>query len=217
MSREREIVRWVGRLGAVSIGQIGERFEVGRSVGYEQVRRLINAGLLERIGTLPGDPSLITATSEGLSYAGLSLSPARIRIGELDHWLTCADVAIELERRHDPERVLTERELRVRESLSRRPIASAKLGETVNCYWRLHYPDLIVTAEERPTVYEIELTVKSRKRLETIVKAWRRARHVERCMYLCAPGAAHEAVSAAVRRVGAGERVNVLELTRDGS
>jgi hypothetical protein len=175
---------------------------------------LINAGLLERIGTLPGDPSLITATSDGLSYAGLSLSPARIRIGELDHWLTCADVAIELERRFGAERVIAERELRLDESLSRRPIASAKLGETVNGYWRLHYPDLVVTVGERATVYEIELTAKSRKRLDAIIKAWRRARHVERCVYLCAPGAAHEAVLGAIRRVGAGERVEGIELAR---
>ncbi|MGH6886256.1 MAG: hypothetical protein ACREGK_09290, partial [Geminicoccales bacterium] len=119
-----------------------------------------------------------------------------------------------LERRYGLERVLTERELRFQENLSRRPIASSKLGETQNGYWRLHYPDLVVTASDRPTVYEIELTAKSRRRLEAIVKAWRRARHVERCVYLCLPGPTQEAVSGVVRRLKAEERVAVVELPR---
>ena len=53
--REREIVAWVARLGAVSVGQIGSRFGVGRSVAYELVRRLVAGGLLERTKTLAGD------------------------------------------------------------------------------------------------------------------------------------------------------------------
>jgi hypothetical protein len=216
LSREREIVCWVSRLGAVSIGQIGSRFGVGRSVAYEQVRSLIAGGLLERAQTLDGDPSLLSATPAGITYAGLGLQPATIRIGEVDHWLACADVAIELERRHGPESVLTDREVRFKEQLTGEPLASAKLGETRNGYWRLHYPDLAVVGGQRPTAYEVELTPKSQRRLETIVRAWRRARHVERCVYLCPPASpTQQAVERAIRRVRAEERVRVLELLRE--
>ena len=173
--REREIVRWIARLGAVSAGQIGSRFGVGRSVAYELVRRLVLAGMLERTQTLAGDPTLISATASGIAYAGLGLPPATIRIGEVEHWLACADVAIELERRFGAESVLTDREVRFEERLTGKPIASAKLGETRNGYWRLHYPDLAALDGQRPTAYEVELTPKSQRRLETIVRAWRRA------------------------------------------
>ena len=130
--REREIVRWVARLGAVSVGQIGVRFGVSRSVAYELARRLVAGGLLERTPTLAGDPTLISATTAGITYAGLGLPPATIRIGEVDHWLACADVALELERRFGADRVLTDRELRLEERLTGKQIASAKLGETPN-------------------------------------------------------------------------------------
>ena len=213
--REREIVRWIARLGAVSVGQIGRRFEVGRSVAYELVRRLVAGGLLERTQTLAADPTLISATTAGIAYAGLGLAPATIRIGEVDHWLACADVAIELERRFGAESVLTDRELRFQERLTRRPIASAKLGETRNGYWRLHYPDLAVVGEQRTTAYELELTPKSQRRLETILRAWRRARHVERCVYLCPRGPTQQAVESAIRRARAEERVRVVELRRE--
>jgi transposase len=87
LNREREIVRWVSRLGAVSVEQIGRRFGVGRSVAYEQVRRLVKFGLLERTQTAIGDPTLISATREGITYAGLGLKRPTIRLGEVDHWL----------------------------------------------------------------------------------------------------------------------------------
>ena len=68
LSREREIVCWVARPGAVSVEQIGRRFSVGRSVAYQQVRRLIGYGLLERTRTGIGDPTLISATRDGITY-----------------------------------------------------------------------------------------------------------------------------------------------------
>jgi hypothetical protein len=210
--REREVVAWVSRLGAVSVGQIGRRFDVGRSVAYELVQRLVAAGVLERIQTLAGDPTLISATAAGIAYAGLGLAPATIRIGEVDHWLACAAVALEPERRHGPENVLTDRELRFQEQLTGKPLASARLGETRNGYWRVHYPDLAVGDGQGTTAYEVELTPKSRRRLETIVRAWRRARHVERCIYLCPRGAVQEAVRRAIQRVHADERVRLFDL-----
>ena len=216
LSREREIVTWVGRLGAVSVEQIGRRFGVGRSVAYEQVRRLVGAGLLERTQTLSGDPTLISATRDGITYAGLGLRAAAIRIGEVEHWLACADVAIELEDLHGPERVLTERELRQREAITGRPFASAKLGQTVHGYWRRHWPDLAVIEDDGITVYEVELTPKSRRRLEAILRAWRRARHVKRCVYMCPPSTpTQRVVHAAVRKVRAEDEVRVVELRRE--
>ena len=204
MSREREIVSWVARLGAVSVEQIGRRFEVGRSVAYEQVRRLVEFRIAAATQTAIGDPTLISATRQGITYAGLGLKPPTIRIGEVDHWLACADVAIELERRHGPERVLTERELRFDAQLAGKTIGAAKLGETLNGYWRLHWPDLAVRTDEGLVVYEVELTPKSKRRLEKILRAWEWADDIERCVYLCPPSSpTQRVVHAAVGRVHA--------------
>ncbi len=216
MSREREIVSWVARLGAVSVEQIGERFRVGRSVAYEQARRLIEFGLLKRTRTAIGDPTLISATRDGITYAGLGLRRPAIRIGEVDHWLTTADVAIELERRYGPERLLTERELRFEAKLTGRPTGAGKLGETLNGHPRLHWPDLAVRSDEGLVVYEVELTPKSQKRLEAIIRAWRRCREIERCVYLCPPSSpTQQVVHRAVRETCSEERVRVAELRRE--
>ncbi len=214
-SREREIVSWVARLGAVSVEQIGRRFEIGRSVAYEQVKRLIEFGLLERTQTAIGDPTLISATRGGITYAGLGLKRPAIRIGEVDHWLTTADVAIDLERRFGADRLLTERALRFDAKLTGRPTGAGKLGETLNGYARLHWPDLAVRTDEGLVVYEVELTPKSQKRLEAIVRAWRRAREIERCVYLCPPSSpTQQVVHQAIRATCSEERVRVAELRR---
>jgi hypothetical protein len=206
----------VARLGAVSVEQIGRRFEAGRSVAYEQVRRLIEFGLLERTKTAIGDPTLITPTRSGVTYAGLGLRRPVVRIGEVDHWLATADVAIELERRFGAERLVTERELRFAAKLSGKPIGAGKLGETINGHSRFHWPDLAVRTDEGLVVYEVELTPKSRKRLETIIRAWRRAREIERCVYLCDPRSpTQQVVHRAIRKVAAEERVCVAGLRRE--
>jgi transposase len=215
LNRDREIVAWVSRLGAVSVEQIGRRFGVGRSVGYELVRRLVDYGLLERTQTAIGDPTLISPTREGITYAGLGLRRPTIRLGEVDHWLTVADVAIELEEIHGARQVMTERELRFEEALRGRPIASAEMGETLDGRPRLHRPDLVVRVDGGYVVYEVELTPKSRSRLKAILRGWRWADNVVGCIYVVPPSTpTQQVVNAAIRRAYAEDEVRVLELGR---
>jgi DNA-binding Lrp family transcriptional regulator len=215
LNRDREIVRWVSRLGAVSVEQIGRRFGVGRSVAYELVRRLVKFGLLERTQTGIGDPTLISPTRDGITYAGLGLRRPTIRLGEVDHWLTVADVAIELEDLHGARQVITERELRFEEGLAGRAIASAEMGETLDGRPRLHRPDLAVSVDGGYVVYEVELTPKSRSRMKAILRGWSWARNVVRCYYVVPPSSpTQKVVSQAIRRVYAEDEVRVLELGR---
>jgi hypothetical protein len=214
MERDRELVGWVGRLGAVEVGHVMQRFEVGRSGAYGLVARLSEAGLLERVALLRGEPALIRATADGLELAGLGLALAKLRAGQLRHWSACADVALWVERRWGPEHLLSERELRFAELDSRKPIASAVVGELADGRPMLHRPDLVVNGAERPIAIEVELTPKAPSRLEAIVRAWRRARHVERVIYFCPPGPTQQAVERAVAAVHAEDRVEVRELEK---
>lgn len=175
MERDRQLVAWIGRFGAVEVRHVQERFGVGRSVGYGLVARLVEAGLLERLALLRGEPALIRASEAGLRFAALGLPVAQVRIGELRHWIACADVALWAEREYGTDAVISERELRFTELLEERPIASAVTGELPDGRPRLHRPDLVISTRERPTAIEVELTPKAPARLRAIVKAWRRA------------------------------------------
>ena len=93
------MVAWIGRFGAVELGHVHRRWEIGRSVAYSLVRRLVEAGLLERVQTLPGDPTLIRATLNGLRYVRLRLPLAKVSAYQVDHWAACASVALRAEER----------------------------------------------------------------------------------------------------------------------
>ena len=214
MGRDRELVGWIARMGAVGIGQVQGRFGVCRSVSYEVVARLVEAGLIERVSTLPGDPTLLSPTPQGIAYAGLGLPPARVTPGAVDHWLACADTALWAERRWGRESLMSERELRFAELDASKPIASAIVGELPDGRPMLHRPDLVVRDDGRTIAIEVELTPKAPRRLQTIVRAWRRARHVDHALYLVPPGPTQRAVERAVEATHAQERVQVVDLSR---
>jgi hypothetical protein len=212
MGRDRELVGWIARMGAVEIGHVQKRFGTCRSVSYEVVGRLVEAGLIERVATLPGDPTLLSTTPQGIAYAGLGLPTARVGAGQVDHWVACADVAIWAERRWGRDSLLSERELRFAEVDAPRPIASAIVGELPDGRPMLHRPDLVVLDDGRTMAIEVELTPKAPRRLERIVRSWRRARHVDQILYLVPPGPTQRAVERAVVATRAQERVVVREL-----
>ena len=208
------MVGWIGRIGAVELGHVRRRWEVGRSVAYGLVRRLVEAGLLERIATLPGDPTLIRATLNGLRYVHLPLPLAKVSAYQSDHWAACASVALWAEERWGKDAVISERELRRLEAESERAIGSCVIGEHRGGYEALHRPDLLVTDNGSPTAIEVELTPKAPRRLEAIVRGWRRARHLERAIYVVGDGTTRRAVERAVAAMRAGEKVQVIELAR---
>ncbi len=210
--RDRELVRFVGRHGAVAIEHVMAATGVGRTAAYRRVSACIERGLLERLELLRGEPNLLRATREGLRYAGLGLSVAVVSPGSVDHWLRCATTALLLGEQFGHGQVLTERELRAAERIEGGPIASAKVGELPSGAPRLHRPDLVVLTEERPTAVEVELTPKAPRRLEQLIRAWRRASWVAEVRYLCEPGQTRRAVERAVEKTRAQGRIRIEEV-----
>lgn len=210
-ARDRELVRFVGRHGAISIEHVMAALEVGRTAAYRRVAACIERGLLERLALLRDGPTLLRATRDGLRYAGLGLSIAPVSPGSVDHWLRCATTALLLGEQAGHEQVLTERELRVAEQIEGRPIVSAKLGELPSGRPRLHRPDLALLGGERPVAIEVELTPKAPQRLEQLIRAWRRASWVAEVRYLCEPGQTRRAVERAVEKTRAHGRIRIEE------
>ncbi|HEX3241348.1 MAG TPA: helix-turn-helix domain-containing protein [Solirubrobacterales bacterium] len=212
LTRDGELLRFVGRHGAVTVEQVMAALGVGRTAAYRRVAACVERGLLERLSLLRDEPSLLRATRDGLRYAGLGLPVAVISPGSVTHWLRCASVALSLEEQFGSDRVLTERELRAAEQVEGAPIASAKVGELASGEPRLHRPDLAVLTDDGTIAVEVELTPKAPRRLEDLIRAWRRASWVAEVRYLCAPGQTRRAVERAVQKVRAESRVSIEDL-----
>ncbi|HKT83065.1 MAG TPA: hypothetical protein VJQ84_04430, partial [Solirubrobacterales bacterium] len=151
------------------------------------------------------------ATREGLRWAGLGYPVAKLSPSLIRHGLRCTSTAQEL-RCEFPEGVHTERDLIWAERQAGKPLASAKLGTRPDGGPRLHRPDLVVITEAGVIAVEVELTPKAPRRLEGIVRGWRRSPWVEEVRYYCEPGATRRAVERAILATRSQERVRVFEV-----
>ena len=210
-TRDQELVRYVGRHGVVTIEQVMKAMGVGRTAAYRRVAACAEAGLLERLDLLRSEPSVLRATREGLRYAGLGLPFAAVSPSAVVHLLRCASAAQFLGEHFGHDCVLTEREIAFAEKIEERPIASAEVGHLLNGNPRMHRADLAAFADSGTLAVEVELTPKTPRRLEGIIRAWRRASCVEEVHYICAPGLTHRTVERAVKAVGAEGKVVVIE------
>ena len=191
---------------------------MGRTVAYRRTAALIDRSLLERVKPLYRAPALLRATAAGVQLTGSSYPVCSVSAGSVPHWIACVDVALALERETKGFRqatVVSEREIRWAERQAQGPIASARIDQQAEGHRGLHRPDLAVVHPDRVVAVEVELTAKGRARLETIIRAWRRARWIDSVRYYAPPGAVMSGLEAAVARLRAGERVELHPLGLD--
>jgi hypothetical protein len=214
-ARDLEIVDWLARVGAAEPGQVMARFGMGRTVAYRRLAVLCGAGLVARARLLHGQPGLLVATSTGLRTVGLSpLGAVRLSPASVAHWVASTQVALALEALHGQGRVATVRELRLVESEAGRLLASARIAATT-----VHRPDLVIWGQAGVgraggMAVEVELSEKAPRRLEAILRAWRRASAtgvVSGVRYYCSDRA-HRAVLRAVERTATAGQVSVARI-----
>ena len=115
--KDAEIVGWVGRIGAAGAEHVMGQFAMGRSWAYARLSTLVLGGLLERKTLLYRQPGLYIATAEGLRWQRLErLGVYRVGPGGFTHAREVGGAAVALHRRFPAWTLLSERELRVRES-----------------------------------------------------------------------------------------------------
>jgi len=213
--KDRELVRLVGRHGAMTIDQLREATGWGRTVTYGRIARCLEGGLIERTA-MPGvSSSILHATREGVNYARLGLPVVRIAPGSIEHFLRCTSVGIFLEKKHGPGSVLTEREIVLEEQIQDKRIASVLVG-IVQHRSRYHRADLAFFGESGTVAVEVELTPKSPARLRRIIEGWAgkvRNGHLSAVHYLCEPESqTWRAVERAIAKAEAKRQIHLVEL-----
>jgi hypothetical protein len=236
-SREQlAIVRWAAGLGAVTAEAFAQHMESTLASARARLSVAERAGLLSRKRVLVGEPALYTVTRAGLRAGALrGLEPCRVSPANAPHAIACAHAAAALERAYPDHRVIGERELRRDEREHGAPLASVWLGLRIDAGRpavhdvdgeqsadrrarsdrSLHRPDLVLWptgAQERlPVAVEVELTVKSPRRLLEICRAWARSPCVAGTLYLV-PADVRRPLARAIERAHAGERIVCVEI-----
>lgn len=198
--RDREMVRWIGRLRMATAAQVAKRFELGRAVSYARLNGLVRLGLLEHARIFHAAPGVYLATRAGLALVDLALPPSRVDLRTYDHDLELSTLVAELEREFGVERIVTEREMRAADTpIGRAPVerprfavglagAHGQLQLTPVGHPRLHFPDCTVSvlgpeSDARMLAVELERTAKGRARLRRILSGYVAARHIAAVRY----------------------------------
>lgn len=219
--RQRELLRWVGGLGAVSAEALAERERTTLRTARAQLGGAERTGLVRGVRVLAGEPRLYTATSAGLRAGALrGIEPCRVSAAGARHALVCALAAARLEHAFPDHRLAGERELRRDEREAGRALASACVGTGARGAPLLHRPDLVLwpkaAPELLPVAVEVELTVKAAHRLLEIIRGWARCGCVAGTVYLAGEEVVRP-LARAIERARAGERIALVALEALGA
>jgi len=200
--RDRAILTWLARQRFTTADVIAARFGMDRSRTYRRLRILAAARLVEHHRIFHG-PGVYLATAHGIAVADLALPPAKIDIRSYHHDLGLAALCAHYELAGH--RVLTEREIRTADSFSPTPRYAVPLGDR-----HLHFPDLIINERRGLVAIELERTAKRARRLDQILGAYMRARHLAAVRYHATSPALERWLSRAVARTRADALVEVV-------
>lgn len=182
--RDLELVGWLGEQYGARTDQIEVLLGCGPRTVQRVLARLRDAGLIDTRRLLVGDPAWVIPTATGLRATGQGFGVWRPRVGLLAHVAAVNDVRLHVQARSPESEWIPERIL----------ARQRRAGE--------HLPDALVLVDGQRVAIEVELTIKSRRRLTSILDEL--TGRFDTTLYFCAP--ARTANSPRSRTAAAGRR-----------
>ena len=153
--RDGWLLGFVGEQYAISVDQLARLIGRGHRTGRALRDRWCGAGWVESRRLTRTGPSLMWLTGEGTRVAQSPYRTWRPNVSLATHIEAVTDV-----------RLIVERQLRLGEWRCERALAQSAPSRSEE---RPHLPDGLLIRGGRETAIEVELTLKSRARLETIL------------------------------------------------
>jgi hypothetical protein len=188
-----ELVGWLGEQYGARTDQLERLLGCGPRTVQRVLARLRDAGLLTTRRLLVGEPAWVIPTGAGLRAAGGGFSVWQPRVGLLAHVAAVNDVRLHVQARSPESEWICERVL----------ARERRAGE--------HLPDALVLVDGQRVAIEVELTVKSQRRLTAILDEL--AGRFDTTLYFCAPGPHRQLTTLA--RSGRWPALGVRELPPD--
>jgi hypothetical protein len=193
--RDLSVLCWLGEQYGARVDQLEILMGCGPRTVQRVTGRLRDAGLVQARRLLVGDPAWVIPTSAGLRAAGQHFGAWQPRIGLLAHVAAVNDVRLHVQARSPESEWIPER-LLARER---------RAGE--------HLPDGVVITDGRRVAIEVELTVKSQRRVTAILDEL--TARFDAVLYFCAPGPHRQLTQLA--GTGRWPALGVRELPREAS
>jgi protein involved in plasmid replication-relaxation len=194
--RDLEVLAWLGEQYGARVDQLEILLGCGPRTVQRVLARLHAHGLIETRRLLVGEPAWVLPTSAGLRACDSSFGAWRPRIGLLSHVAAVNDVRLHIQGRSRESEWIPERML----------ARNRKAGE--------HLPDAVVLSDGRRVAIEVELTVKSQRRITAILDEL--TRRFDATVYFCSPPPRRQLTALADSGRWPGLGVRELPSSRDG-
>ncbi len=228
--RDRQMLAFIADHRLVLASHVQALLGVSPDAARTRLRKLERSGYLDRRALFHLQPACYQVTSRGLGAIASELPrPRGVDMREYVHdvgtgwlWLSASRGAF-----GPVAEILSERQLRSREGFPRRdsiggelgggPVAGERYGVRLWDFGpggreRLHYPDLrLRTPEGKCIALELELSAKSRGRLDKVMSAYAADRRIDAVVYLVDRPEVGRRVRAAAARAGASSPVQVQQ------
>lgn len=173
MERDIEILNFINGMGYCTAWHLGNRFSLKLRRVYKIMGRLIEAGFVHHQRIYHGMPGVFYLSKAGALYTSLPCIDS-IPKGIYDHQLMVVDVAIRLFKLHPDAAWVSERHLK--QQKFHYGIGKAN-----------HIADgLLIFPDKRKIAIEVEMTMKSKSRLNEIFNAYGSQLNIEQAWYFCA-------------------------------
>jgi hypothetical protein len=167
--RDLDALRWIGEQYAVRADQLTAWLDCNPRTVQRLLGRLREQGLAEVRRLLVGEPAWVMPTVKGLRACDLQFGAWQPRLGSLEHVAAVTEVRLHIQSRAGESEWVCERVL-AREKQSPQE----------------HLADGVVLLDGRRIAIEVELTVKSKRRVRAIIDEL--SRRYDAVLYYCAPG-----------------------------
>jgi len=192
--KDSEIISWICRMRYVTCEQVQKKFGLKRRTAYWRLSRLVKGGYLRQKRIFLYKPG-VYMSNETIMAGDLMLKPVkRISLLGFEHNRTVVDVSIALEKMGS---WISDREFLVEKEVKNRFVED------------FHCPDGILVIGEKRIAIEVELTQKSLKSMERILKKHRRSRDYDEVWYLAGK---HSLVEWLKKLTAREEKIKVMRL-----
>jgi hypothetical protein len=165
--RDLDLLAWVGEQYAAHTDQLEMLMGAGPRTVQRTLARLRDHGMVTTRRLLAGEPAWVLPTTAGLRACGSGFGVWQPKVGLLAHIAAVNDVRLHIQQRSPDSQWTPERAL----------ARDRRTGE--------HLPDAVVLADGQRVAIEVELTVKSQRRVTGILDEL--VSRFDAVVYFCAP------------------------------
>ena len=182
-----DILGWINGLGFVNINHVAERYRISTVTAYARLRKLVQCRLLQHERLVHNEPGLYRVTREGSDLSPISLPPIRqVALATYKHTQRITELSLKLAAHYSaqfiPERIL------------RSELVHDGVG------YRGHLSDGVLLLDDKKIAIEVELTTKSKWRLQKIFHHYLRSFEYDEVWYFCSSQAVMNLIESVAKK-----------------